>query len=70
MLRYIPNKEGSDFEGFSHWARCVKSVPKNNPDERLYHYLVLTPIATKSKAASERNHVDYPRNNQGNEFPF
>jgi hypothetical protein len=35
MLRYIPNIKGSDFEGFSHWARCVKSVPKINSDEKI-----------------------------------
>jgi hypothetical protein len=35
MLRYIPNKKGSDFEGFSHWARWVKSVPKINSDEKI-----------------------------------
>jgi hypothetical protein len=35
MLKYIPNTKGSDFEGFSHWARCVKSVPKINSDEKI-----------------------------------
>jgi hypothetical protein len=35
MLKYIPNKKGSDFEGFSHWAQCVKSVPKNRSDEKI-----------------------------------
>ncbi len=55
MLKCIPNKKGSDIEGFSHWARCVKSVPKIIQMKRLLHYLVLTSIATKTDTASERN---------------
>jgi hypothetical protein len=70
MLKYIPNKKGSDFEGFSHWARCVKNVPKNIQMKRLLHYLVLTPIAKNANTASERNHIDHPGYNQGDEFPF